>query len=58
MQIRLSADEAAQKHPETGAPVDPGGTVDIEDDALAKGLLEQSDKWLPAKKTTAKKGDD
>jgi hypothetical protein len=54
VQVTLSPDEAAQYHPETGAVVEPGDTVDIEDAELAKGLLEQVDKWLPAAKKTAK----
>lgn len=48
MKVRLSKDAPAQRHP---VPCEPGETIDVDPDA-AKGLLAQTDKWLPA---TAKK---
>ena len=61
MQIRLAPHESAQVIAATGQQVEPGESVVVDDPDLAKGLLEQTDKWLPAAKarktSTDKDGD-
>jgi hypothetical protein len=66
MKLRSKGPFTAVEIAATGQVVPKGGTVDIEDAAVAEGLLAQEDTWTKAappssskspKKTTSDKGD-